>query len=295
MADRLSVCYVCGIGLPSRDARRAHYAAEHPKHRVTWRGRNPLVIDPDGTEREIDKTTEARMRRVAIRAALAKGSRRIEDLTGAAAAATSSGSGIGSTSTGREAADPAAPPPPGPRSGVTVRQAPIRPTGAATAAPTREAVREALEVGLLADIIRDFSIALSEADGAGEAGHLSHIQARQVATLAYDATVDFIVDRFGGNVTRFKLALACLIILAAKGRVHIRAIAAKARRSTDDLEPGALEPPLADDWTGPPHPDDALEPVEPETAPSNGAAPPDPVAAVAELAERQAAWARRNR
>ena len=105
----------------------------------------------------------------------------------------------------------------------------IRITPEHRAASTRDAIRDALSEQVLASIIKSFSVSLSEADGAGQAGYLSDIQAAQVDNLLYDATIDLVADRFAGNVTRFKAALAVLVIVLSKGTVHARAIAARVR------------------------------------------------------------------
>lgn len=90
-----------------------------------------------------------------------------------------------------------------------------------------EAIRDALPISTLADIVRSLSVAISEADGAGEAGYLSPIQAAQVAALLHDSTIDLVVHRFGGDVNRFKAGLAAIIIVVAKGGVHVRAVAGR--------------------------------------------------------------------
>lgn len=105
-----------------------------------------------------------------------------------------------------------------------IRQPSIRITPEYRAAGTADAVRDALPLPLLADLIRNLSISISEADGAGERGWLSPIQSTQIAALLHDGTVDFVVRYFNGNVTRFKAALAVVVILASKGSVHARAI-----------------------------------------------------------------------
>lgn len=112
----------------------------------------------------------------------------------------------------------------------TVRTAPsvaptvVRITPEARAESTREAVASALTAEVLSDLLVSLSRALSEIDGAGEAGTLSRVQAAQVAVLLHDAAVDLVVDRFKGDVTRFKASMAILLIVLAKGAVHARAI-----------------------------------------------------------------------
>lgn len=128
-----------------------------------------------------------------------------------------------------------------------VRQRAIRFDHHATGPATAEAVREALPLDTLAGLVRTLSISLSEADGAGPSGYLSEVQATQIAYLLHDATVEFVARRFRGQVDRFKVLLAVIIIIAAKGPVHVRAIRAKAaarahltgaeHESPDDVDP----------------------------------------------------------
>ena len=91
----------------------------------------------------------------------------------------------------------------------------------------RDAIRDALPMSTLADLLHAVSVAVSEADGAGEAGYLSPIQCTQVAFLLYDSTIDLVVSRFDGNVGRFKAAMAVTLILVSKGTIHARAIGSK--------------------------------------------------------------------
>jgi hypothetical protein len=91
----------------------------------------------------------------------------------------------------------------------------------------RDAIRDALPMATLADLLHAVSVAVSEADGAGEAGYLSPIQCTQVAFLLYDSTIDLVVSRFDGNVGRFKAAMAVTLILVSKGTIHARAIGIK--------------------------------------------------------------------
>lgn len=129
-------------------------------------------------------------------------------------------------------AGPSDPSPDGPAlaSPEPVRTAPsvaptvVRITPEARAESTREAVAQALTAEVLADLLVSLSRALSEIDGAGEAGTLTKVQAAQIAVLLHDATVDLVIDRFKGDVTRFKAAMAILLIVLAKGAVHGRAI-----------------------------------------------------------------------
>jgi hypothetical protein len=115
----------------------------------------------------------------------------------------------------------------------------------------RDSIRDAMPLELLADIIRSLSVAISEADGAGEAGYLSPIQSTQIATLLYDSTVDLVVDRFAGDVGRFKAGMAVLLIVVSKGRVHAVAIRARIadRVEATRLRPAALPRDEADEPT----------------------------------------------
>ncbi len=112
----------------------------------------------------------------------------------------------------------------------------------------RDSIRDALPMQTLADLLHSLSIAVSEADGAGPAGYLSPIQCTQVAVLLYDSTIDLVADRFNGNVSRFKAAMAVVVILASKGTVHARAIKIKlAERRTPAMRPLPPETPEAPD------------------------------------------------
>lgn len=110
------------------------------------------------------------------------------------------------------------------RTGPTVAPTVVRITPEARAESTREAVASALTPEVLADLVVSLSRALSEIDGAGEAGVLSRVQGAQIAVLLHDATVDLVIVRFKGDVTRFKASMAILLIVLAKGAVHARAI-----------------------------------------------------------------------
>jgi hypothetical protein len=289
----MKVCYVCGAAVPDRDARIAHMAGVHPGTRVTWRGYVPVVIEPGGAERIVDKAAVKRMHRAAAAVAAGRpvGKRgpgrkvRIEDFGGGPSPAAGAILG-GPESTSGPGVD--GPPPSAPGGPTRIVQPPVHPTLTAVQGSVRDAVRDGLDVQMLATIIRDFSVNLSEADGAGEAGHLSLTQSMTIAKLAYDSVVDVIVDRFGGNVGRFKMALAVLVLLLSKGSVHARAIGAKVQaRRVGKLAPVAPPPAVDDedhaDEYAAPIPDD--EPAESIPVAQNGHATPD---MIAELAERQA-------
>jgi len=138
-----------------------------------------------------------------------------------------------------------------------------------------DAVRDALPLQTVADLVRSLSVALSEADGAGEAGYLSPIQCTQVAFLIHDSTVGFVVSRFEGRVDRFKLAMAVIVILASKGTIHARAIGQK-MAARQAARPQRVPLP-------------ADEPVEPTAIPNMPVAvAPEFVDTYAAAAERQA-------
>lgn len=301
----MSVCWICGTGLPDPVTRRAHYAAEHPGFRVTWRNRDPLVISPDGTERVIGRTEGARMKRHAD--AIARGAK--PGATGRPRVKIESfGPPAEPGPTGLGGTEPPVATPPGSASGPTrVNQAPVHPTVAAVQISVKDAVRDAFDVKMLADLVRDFSVTLSDADGAGEAGHLSATQSTMIARLMYDSTVDFVVDRFGGNVGRFKMALAVMVVVLSKGSVHARAIGIKINerglglnaRKVIAAPPPPLDP-LAPDYAASYQTplDDEVDPndapvadVEHTPGAADHVATPSEV--IADLARRQAEYSER--
>jgi hypothetical protein len=111
--------------------------------------------------------------------------------------------------------------------GPSLDQPTIRVTPEQRQASVADVVRDALPISTLADLVHAISVAVSEADGAGEAGYLSKIQSVQVASLLHEPTVQFVIERFGGDVNRFKAGLAVILILIGKGGVHARAIRAR--------------------------------------------------------------------
>lgn len=131
----------------------------------------------------------------------------------------------------------------------------------------RDTVTGALTLEMLGELVRTMSEAISELDGAGSAGVLSPIQARQVAMLIYDSTVDVIVSRFAGNVSRFKLGMAVALIVVAKGRVHAQAIGRTMRERRRVIPATYSEPPA---------PLPTVDELEPEAV-DEPAAPPAPV------------------
>ncbi len=137
---------------------------------------------------------------------------------------------------------------------------------------------------MLAEIIRNLSVVVSEWDGAGEAGVFSRIEAGQLAQLLHEPTLDLVDRYFAGNANRFRLGIAAVIILLGKGRVHAKAIrlrAAERRAGVEavDLDIIAAQSAAAEVRTVDA---DGLAPVS-----SNGHTPPPARDPIAELAERQ--------
>ena len=293
----MSICWICGLALADPDTRRAHYAADHPGYRVTWRNRDPLIIAPDGAERVVGRTEGARMKRHAE--ARARGA--TPGQTGRPRVKVES---FGPPAEPGPGLEPDASSGPGSAGGPTrVSQAPVHPTVAAVQGSVKDAVRDAFDVTMLAGLVRDFSVTLSDADGAGEAGHLSATQSMMVARLMYDSTVDFVVDRFGGNVGRFKMALAVMVVVLSKGSVHARAIALRvnergfsAMRARVVTPPPPPLDPLTPDYAA--NYQTPIETADPNDAPvadvehSPGAADhtATPSDVIAELARAQAAY-----
>jgi len=150
---------------------------------------------------------------------------------------------------------------------------------------SREQLRIELDTKLLAEIIRNLSVVVSDWDGAGEAGHFSRIEAGQLAMLLHEPTIDAVDRWFGGNVNRFRLGIAAVVILLGKGRIHARAIAAKRRAA---IEAGSVDDATVYARQAAPAVPVAVEPEPPaaEVAATNGHSTYDPIA---ELAERQRA------
>lgn len=126
-----------------------------------------------------------------------------------------------------EGPDAGAAPTPPRRSTPTIAAPFVRISPEQRSQSVSDAVRDAMPISTVADLLIAMSRSLSDLDGAGEAGVLSQIQATQVASLLYDATVDLVVTRFAGDVTKFKAGLAIILILVSKGTVHARAIGRK--------------------------------------------------------------------
>ena len=128
--------------------------------------------------------------------------------------------------------------------------------------PTRETIAAALTDSDLADLLVMLSRALAEADGAGEAGVLLRSEAALVSKLIHESTVSLIVRRFEGNVERAKLALAVVVLLFARGRVHAQAIY---RRAMAERQARAFDATLAAQAAAAPEP---IEPSPPAPEPN---------------------------
>lgn len=174
------------------------------------------------------------------------------------------------------APDPAAPGPsdapapevdPQPARGPSLDQPTIRVTPEQRQASVADVVRDALPISTLADLVHAVSVAVSEADGAGEAGHLSKIQSVQVASLLHEPTVQFVIDRFGGDVNRFKAGLAVLLILIGKGGVHYRAVRARLGERRERLRAPIIAQATVDATTEQP-PTNGRHPIERAAQPS---------------------------
>jgi len=216
-APRQYRCSLCGETVETIGALSQHRASVHP-----MRG----VSDPPQSPRAITSRGSAGAAPAYVSRETPRGPRRIEDVTGAPRpdaalppAAEDSGGGA-----------PASPEPTGGRlrpSRPQLAQPVIRLSSEMRTEGVRDAIRDALPMATLADLLHAVSVAVSEADGAGEAGYLSPIQCTQVAFLLYDSTIDLVVSRFDGNVGRFKAAMAVTLILVSKGSIHARAIGVK--------------------------------------------------------------------
>lgn len=263
----MKICYLCTQEFASAELRKAHYATAHPGYKVGWvkspeaKGFGVLTVTaPDGTTRAIPSTEMLRIKRQneAKRSGIplrgpGRPPVRVESFGPPAEPAAPSAPNPGESDA-----------PAGSASGPTrINQPPIRPTVSAVQGNVRESIRDSLDLTMLADLIRDFSVTLSEADGAGEAGKFSASQSMMLAKLMYDSTVDLIVDRFGGNVGRFKMGLAALVILLTKGSVHARAIGAKVNAQGFAVRaPKLAVPPLPPDYA-----DAYREPIEVNSEP----------------------------
>ena len=302
MAD--SLCPVCLARFPSPKVRTAHLHDEHDGTTLTWAGRLATITAPDGTTRTLS------MRDFRTLRAGGSGEASPPATPGTVADASPD-------SQSAESGDPS-PEPRTPRVGKPAERPKADPINRAI---SRQSVEDALTRATLAELIRSLSRAISEWDGAGERGVFSATEAATIADLLYDQTVDVVLRRFAGDVSRFKAALAVLIIAAGKGRIHAAAIAERQRRIRAGLPPAPVLPvqsaepitePAAEPGpaiimpfpTGPnghsvPLPFAIVEGVSGYQPPAPQPAQPDAGGAFvpmtpAMLAERQAAWARDN-
>ena len=181
-------------------------AADHVGYSMTWEGRIATITAPDGTSRQL-------------------GMRDFRTLREQARSAPPPAAGGGQEDEGTPAGT--APPPASPPFSGGIRIGP--PAQRLDAAQgrrvvSRATVTEAFTRDQLAEILVAFSQMLSDADGAGPARVFSQSAAMLLAGLLHDQTVDLILARFNGDVTRFRAAAAIAIIVAGKGRVHLQAI-----------------------------------------------------------------------
>lgn len=292
MAD--SLCPVCLARFPSPKVRTAHLHDEHDGTTLTWAGRLATITAPDGTTRTLS------MRDFRTLRAGGSGEASPPATPGTVADASPD-------SQSAESGDPS-PEPRTPRVGKPAERPKADPINRAI---SRQSVEDALTRATLAELIRSLSRAISEWDGAGERGVFSATEAATIADLLYDQTIDVVVRRFAGDVSRFKAVLAVCIIAAGKGRIHAAAIAERQRRIRAGLPPAPVLPvqpaetpaePAAEPGPGiiMPFPTEPVPtvamlpgiPTPPPAQPDAGGAfvPMTP----AMLAERQAAWARDN-
>jgi len=238
MATTSRLCLICGQVFGSDAERTAHIAAEHPGERIAWHDKRPWHVTADGIETRIGAAALKRMRATARKVTGPVVHRsRLGVTTRPAAVDPTPAASPAPAMVETPTDDPDAPPyfaqdvPPmfaaggssvGPVPTIDGSPAIIPPV---TPAPiTREAIKLALDQPMLAEMIRNLSVVISDWDGAGEAGQFSRIEAGQLAMLLHDPTIDAVQRFFGGNVNRFRLALAAGIILLGKGRIHARAI-----------------------------------------------------------------------
>ena len=298
MSRRTALCHICGVVLPSPEDRNAHRQAVHPGYRTEWRGRKLWVVDPAGNERHVDSKE---LRRLRAKAATQGADAAPEGDQGEAA--------------GGPPPDDAGVPAPERPAQPRVVQAQRRPDEGTGTIVARATVEDALTRDTLADILQTLAEVLSDWDGAGEAGHLTRIEAMSLARLLYDPTVDAVMRRFHGDVSRFKLALALVIILLGKGRVHAQAYERKRKGLTTpapvasgpapETVPFAAEVMAAAGEAAPPPAAGSPPVIMPFSgnghvgpAPAPGGQPAEDGAWVpltpAMLAERQRAWLQQN-
>ena len=284
-----SLCPVCLAHFPTPKARTEHMHADHDGTTMTWRGRVATITASDGSTRELSMRDFRTLR---------------------------AGGSAGDSMTPPPAEQQEAPVPPTespaePRTPRVGRPAERPKADPVNRAISRQNVEDAMTRATLAELFRSLSRAISEWDGAGERGVFSATEAATIADLLYDQTIDVVVRRFAGDVSRFKAVLAVCIIAAGKGRIHAAAIAERQRRIRAGLPPAPVLPvqpaetpaePAAEPGPGiiMPFPTEPVPtvamlpgiPTPPPAQPDAGGAfvPMTP----AMLAERQAAWARDN-
>ena len=285
MANGSRLCLICGTVLGSDAERREHIDHDHAGTRVEWRDKRPWVVTGDQAT-PIGPSALKRMR-------------------GNARKVTGGKSAVRGRTVLRRPDAPRPEPVPEPTAVMVetplpddpdappyfaqvqlphfaIGGAPVGPTPTDGSAPSpepivsRETIRLALDQPTLAAMIRNLSIVISDWDGAGVQGNLSAIEAGQLAMLLHEPAITAVQRYFGGNVDRFRLALAAGILLLGKGRVHIRAIAA--RRRGAEANAGAED--MAAAYA-------ATVPAAAVEVPIAEPADPDPLA---ELARRQREW-----
>jgi len=196
-----SICPVCLAVHPNTKARNDHMAVDHAGHTLSWAGNVATLTAPDGTARSLTRRDFRTMRETA-RAAEPPRQATPEPPQQDPSAPTFTGGG-----------------------GPTIaRGVPRVEQVAGRRVMTRGAVSEAFTREQFADLLREVSQILSDADGAGPAGVFSISEATLLSVLLHDQLVDLILARFDGDVTRFRAGAAILIILLGKGRVHMVAI-----------------------------------------------------------------------
>ena len=287
MGNTSRLCLLCGQVFSSDAERKAHIESAHPGQRVEWRDKRPFVVTGDGTATRIGPSALKRMRRDARAVTGGQAATRGRAVVRRAPAARKAAPEPVAVPVMVETPlpdDPDAPPyfeqvqpfhvltggatmPPAGEpiaSGLPGDDMSHTPSPAAIA--SREAIRLALTEPTLASMIRQLSVVISEWDGAGERGHLSAIESAQLAMLLHEPAITAVQRYFGGDVDRFRLALALGILLLGKGRIHLNAVRARvAERQVRAIEEPAI--------------DAAQAAITPNT--ETEAEPTDPIAALA--------------
>ena len=213
-------------------------ASDHPGTSITWAGNVATITNPDGTTRTMTRRDFRTLRQTARQT-------RPETIpTGSAPAPSADASEprAGAGDAGEAGASPAFRP--GPR--ITGQATRIGTPQMGRRIVTRASVAEAFPVSDLADILQQLSVAISDADGAGPAGVLSKSEAALIASLMHDWTIDVVIRRFEGDVSKIKIAGALLIVGIGKGRVHLQAIqAGAARRKAGATASPRVVPPIS--------------------------------------------------